>query len=255
MKTSILTFALSILLTVAAHAQLKWEETTVALHPAIGDKQAVAHFKYENAGKTPIHFKSVRASCGCTAARTQQNVVNPGEKGAITATFNIGGRVGLQIKTVTVQTDDPNAKRATTILTMKVDVPQLLNILPTLVYWQNGEQPQPKTITVKANNNAPVKKLDVHSSNPIFTAKVEPGAGPGEFKISVQPTSTKQTALAALTIKPDYPPNSPQMFYATARVMPTPVPRSAATASPVARPPAFTTRLTPTPKPAASASR
>src|SRR6266550_6860801 len=89
-----------------AHAELKWEQTSVELHPAFSDKQAVAHFKYENVGKTPVHFESVKASCGCTTAQTQKDEVAPGEKGEITATFNIGGRVGQQIKTISVETDD-----------------------------------------------------------------------------------------------------------------------------------------------------
>src|SRR5213080_1172055 len=34
-----------------ARAELKWEQTSVDLQPALGDKQAVAHFKYENVGR------------------------------------------------------------------------------------------------------------------------------------------------------------------------------------------------------------
>ena len=50
-----------------ARSELKWEQTSVDLKPALGDKQAVAHFKYENVGKTPVHFKSVHASCANTS--------------------------------------------------------------------------------------------------------------------------------------------------------------------------------------------
>src|SRR5205085_10142215 len=95
-----------------AREELKWEQTSVDLRPAIGDKQSVAHFKYENVGKTPVYFKSVHASCGCTAAQTQKEQVAPGEKGEVTATFNIGGRTGTQDKTVRVQTDYPDPSRA-----------------------------------------------------------------------------------------------------------------------------------------------
>src|SRR5205823_9929187 len=70
-----------------ARAELKWEQTSVELHPGFSDKQSVAHFKYENVGKTPVHFRSVHASCGCTTAQTQKDEVPPGEKGEITATF------------------------------------------------------------------------------------------------------------------------------------------------------------------------
>src|SRR5213595_4247224 len=116
-----------------ARSELKWEQTSVDLKPALGDKQAVAHFKYENVGKTPVHFKSVHSSCGCTTAQTQKDEVPPGEKGEITATFNIGGRTGTQVKTVTVQTDDPDPAHATTQLTLKAIITPLLEIQPTLV--------------------------------------------------------------------------------------------------------------------------
>src|SRR5713101_2983185 len=151
MKTRILTFTLSIFLCAAARAELKWEQNTIDLHPAVGDKTAVAHFKYENVGKTQVRFKSVKASCGCTTTQSQKEIVNPGEKGEITATFNIGDRTGMQMKTVTVQTDDPNPAQATTVLTLKANIAQALEIKPTFVYWQSGEQPKPKKISVKAS--------------------------------------------------------------------------------------------------------
>src|SRR5436853_472510 len=207
-------------LTQGARAELKWEQTSVDLQPKFDDKQAVAHFKYENVGKTPIHFKSVHASCGCTTAQTQKEQVAPGQKGEITATFNIGGRTGTQVKTVTVRTDDPNPAHSTTVLTLKAVITPLLEIQPALVYWQNGEEPKPKIITAKANKDAAIKKLNVASSTPDFTAKVEPGSAPNEFRISVQPHDTTKAVYATLTIKPDSPANTGNMFSAAARVMP-----------------------------------
>ena len=212
----------------SARAELKWEQTSVDLRPAFNDKQAVAHFKYENVGSTPIHFKSVHASCGCTTAQTQNEQVAPGQKGEITATFNIGGRTGTQVKTVTVQTDDPEP--STVVLTLKAVITPLLEIQPTLVYWQNGEEPKPKIITAKANKDAAVKKLDVASSTPDFTTKVDTGSAPNEFRISIQPRDTTKAAYATLTIKPDSPANTGNMF-AAARVMP-PAPTSGTAITP-----------------------
>ncbi len=202
-----------------ARAELKWEQTSVDLQPALGDKQAIAHFKYENVGKTPVHFTSVHASCGCTTAQTQNEQVAPGEKGEITATFNIGGRTGTQVKTVTVQTDDPDLARARTVLTLKAVITPLLEIQPALVYWQNGEEPKPKIIVAKVNKAAAIKKLDVISSVPDFTAEVDAGSASNEFRISVQPRDTAKAVYATLSIKPDSP-NTANVFSAAARVMP-----------------------------------
>src|SRR6266403_2650381 len=215
----------------SARAELKWEQTSVDLRPAFNDKQAVARFKYQNVGKTPVYFKSVHASCGCTAAQTQKEQVAPGEKGEVTATFNIGGRTGTQVKTVTHQTDDPDPARSTTVLTLKAVITPLLEVQPAFVYWQNGEERKPKVITAKANKDAAIKKLDVASSTPDFTAKVDAGSAPNEFRISVQPRDTSKAVYATLTIKPDSPANTGNTFAVAARVMP-PAPTSGTAITP-----------------------
>jgi len=212
MKTHIFAFTLSVVLCLTARAGLKWDQTSIELHPAAADKQAIGHFKYQNTGDKPVRFKSVRTSCGCTAAQTQKEEVPAGEKGEITATFNIGERTGTQVKTVTVETDDP--ANVTTVLTLKAVIPQQLDITPTFVFWGQGEAPKPKTIVVRAAKDFPVKHLKVTSSSPDFQAKVEE-TGNGEFKIDVQPQDTKRPIASTLTIQPE---DSPKIFYATARI-------------------------------------
>jgi hypothetical protein len=217
MKTHILAFALSIVICFSARAELKWEQTTLELHPTPADKQAVGHFKYQNAGKTPVRFKSVHASCGCTTAQTQKDEVPPGGTGEITATFNIGDRTGLQVKTVTVETEDPTSPK--TVLTLRTIIPQQLEISPTFVFWKQGEKPDPKTITVKVGKDFTVKHIKVTSSSPDFQTKVEEN-GKGEFKIDVQPHETNNVIASTLTIQPE---DSQKVFYATARITNSPI--------------------------------
>jgi uncharacterized protein DUF1573 len=214
-KRTLLLGALSFWIAAAVHAELSWEKTELDLHPALNDTTAVGVFKYQNKGDKPVHFKSVRPSCGCTTAALQKNDVAPGEKGEITATFTIGDRTGLQVKTVTVDTDDP--QKPQTVLTLKATIAQALEVQPNLVYWQTGEDPKPKTISAKAGKGVTVKNLEVTSSSPDFTTKVESGPAAGEFLISVQPHDTGHQTNAVLTIKPD---SSGKVYSATARVMP-----------------------------------
>ena len=212
MRTHIFVFTLSIFLCAIARAELKWEQTTVESHPVAGDKEAVGHFKYQNTGSKPVRFKSVHTSCGCTAAQTQKDEVPPGEKGEITATFKIGDRTGTQVKTVTVDTDDP--VNATTVLTLKAVIPQELEINPSFVFWGQGEAPKSKTIVVRAGKDFSVKELKVTSSSPDFETKVAQ-TGKGQFKIDVQPHDTSRKSAATLTIQPE---GSSKTFYAMARV-------------------------------------
>ena len=257
MKTRILTFTLSIFLCVAARAELKWEQTTIDLKPNVGDKTAVAHFKYENTGTTPVHFKSVKASCGCTTTQSQKDVVNPKEKGEIVATYNIGGNTGLQTKTVTVQTDDPNPAQATTILTLRTNIPTALEIRPTFVFWQTGEEPKPKKVTVKASKDFPAKNITVKTNNDLFTANVTPGSAAGEWNIEVAPKETKSAIATSLTVQTDYPKDAPKAFYVQAQVKsPAPAPQNnpAATQIPplLRRPNTPAVAMTPALKPTSS---
>jgi hypothetical protein len=212
MRTRIFTFTLSIFVCTIARAELKWEQTAVELHPTAEDKEAVGHFKYQNTGSQPVRFKSVHSSCGCTAAQSQKDEVPPGEKGEITATFKIGDRTGTQVKTVTVQTDDPI--NATTVLTLKAVIPQQLEINPTFVFWGQGEALKPKSIVVRASKDFPVKKLRVTSSSPDFQTKVDQ-TGNGQFKIDIQPRDTSRNMDATLIIQPE---SSTKTFYAKASV-------------------------------------
>jgi len=212
MRTRIFAFTLSIFVCAIARAELKWEQTSVELHPAPADKEAVGHFKYQNTGSQPVRFKSVHTSCGCTAAQSQKDEVPPGEKGEITATFKIGDRTGTQVKSVTVQTDDP--VNATTVLTLKAVIPQQLEINPTFVFWGQGEALKSKSIVVRASKDYPVRQLKVTSSSPDFQTKVEE-TGNGQFKIDIQPSDTSRNMAATLTIQPE---GSSKTFYAMARV-------------------------------------
>ena len=194
-------------------AGLKWEQTQIELHPAAGAATAVGTFKYKNAGDTVIHFKSVTTSCGCTTAARKKDDVVPGETGEITATFKVGASTGVQQKTVRVETDDGEAP--VTILALRAVIPQMLELRPSFVYWENSEPAKPKTITVKAAKELHATNLKVSSSSNGFVTSVK-SAGRNEFKIEVQPHDTAHAVSAVLTVQPD---SGGQAVYATARVV------------------------------------
>src|SRR5947199_1420018 len=228
MKTPILAFTVLLMMCLGVRAELKWEQTAIELRPAANDKQAIGHFKYQNTGSTPVHFKSCHASGGCTTAQSQKEEVPPGDKGEITATFNIGDHTGTQIKTVTVETDEATNQK--TVLTLKAEIPQQLDITPNFVFWKQGEKPDSKTINVKVGKDFTVKHIKVTSSTPDFQTKVEE-AGNGQFKINVKPQETNKVVASMLTIQAE---DSQKVFYATARITNAPPSVPGAPAGPTA---------------------
>ncbi len=66
-------------------------------------------FVISNVGKSDLIIRKVKASCGCTAVKPEKEVIAPGEKTSIKATFNSRGKSGRQNKSITVITNDPLA--------------------------------------------------------------------------------------------------------------------------------------------------
>src|SRR5437868_549222 len=160
-------------LAATSRAGLKWEQTQIELHPAAGAATAVGTFKYTNTGSNVIHFNSITTSCGCTTAARKKDDVAPGESGEITATFKVGASTGVQQKTVRVETDDPAA--SVTVLALRAVIPQMLELRPSFVYWEDGEPAKPKTIMVKAAKELHATILKVSSSSSEFVTPVSPG--------------------------------------------------------------------------------
>ena len=216
MKTKILeliAILVALALTDTCRAGLNWEQTQIELHPAPGAATAVGSFKYKNTGDTVVHFKSITTSCGCTTAARKKDDVAAGETGEITATFKVGTSTGVQQKTVRVETDD--AAAPVTVLALRAVIPQMLELRPSFVYWENSEPAKPKAIMVKAAKELHATSLKVSSSSNEFATSVS-SAGQNEFKIEVQPRDTSHAVSAVLTVQPD---NGGKPVYATARVV------------------------------------
>jgi hypothetical protein len=77
-----------------------------------GDKKDYT-FNLTNSGKSDLHIRNVRSSCGCTAVAPSKKVVAPGETVPIKVTFDSRGKRGRQSKSITVITNDPKNPTST----------------------------------------------------------------------------------------------------------------------------------------------
>jgi hypothetical protein len=65
-------------------------------------------FFITNTGKSDLIIRNVQASCGCTATKPEKTVIKPGEKSKIDIVFDTKHRNGMQHKSITVITNDPD---------------------------------------------------------------------------------------------------------------------------------------------------
>jgi hypothetical protein len=81
----------------------------------------VSHeFEVKNVGTGDLVIEKVRASCGCTAATPDDNIVKPGESTKIKVTFNTTRRIGMQTKHVYIFTNAPDEQDARLTFTANI---------------------------------------------------------------------------------------------------------------------------------------
>lgn len=74
----------------------------------IQDSIVATKFVIINEGGELLKITSVKSSCGCTAVVVGKNELKPRESTDLKVTFDSKGKSGMQFKTITVETNDPN---------------------------------------------------------------------------------------------------------------------------------------------------
>jgi hypothetical protein len=62
-------------------------------------------FKFKNTGTAPLIISNIGVSCGCTTPEWTKDPVMPGKSGTISAKFNSAGKMGMQNKVLTIESN------------------------------------------------------------------------------------------------------------------------------------------------------
>ena len=62
-------------------------------------------FKFKNVGTQPLVISNIGVSCGCTTPDWTKEPVMPGKTGTVTAKFNSTGKMGMQNKVLTIESN------------------------------------------------------------------------------------------------------------------------------------------------------
>ncbi len=116
------TLLLALSLTAAAYTTTHAQTTTKAMGPVAGPAitfeevkydfgsvvagGTVDHvFKFKNTGTAPLIISNIGVSCGCTTPEWTKAPILPGKTGSIAAHFNSTGKMGMQNKVLTVESN------------------------------------------------------------------------------------------------------------------------------------------------------
>lgn len=195
---------------------LVWESKEIAVTAQLGAQNESIVFKFTNASDKDVTITNVHASCGCTTPRLEKYTYAPGESGEVTAIFNIGNRQGMQVKQVTVTTDDGAPP---SILTLKVDIPELVRFSARALIWRKGEEPAPKTVVANIKQEDAIHLTNVITRDDTFSVELKEVEAGKTYEIIATPSATDKPIARSVTISSDFPATSPQNFTLTLRVL------------------------------------
>lgn len=141
--------------------------------------EVVEHdYVIRNEGNLSLEILSVRASCGCTAVKPSQNVIAPGEEATVQARFDLRGRNGMQIKTITVNSNDPNTPTVT--MQLKGTIVNALSAQPSSIFFGRVEPGAVRTRPFEiVSGKGPIQIVEYRTTHPglvVTPVAAEPGA-------------------------------------------------------------------------------
>ena len=135
--------------------------------------QKVEHtYIIRNSGDKPLSIRSVRPSCGCTAAQVSTPLVQPGRITEIKVTFNSSHFNGAIRKTIVLETDDPKAPIM--MLTLQGLVTEEITVTPRQIDlgFLKFNATRETHVTVINNGKRLVKLVSVSTPFPEISAKL-----------------------------------------------------------------------------------
>lgn len=90
--------------------QLVWEKASHDFG-VIEENAKVQHvYKFTNKGNEPLLITNVQVTCGCTVPSWPKDPIMPGTSSEMLVQFNSAGKMGKQMKVVTVSSNAVNAE-------------------------------------------------------------------------------------------------------------------------------------------------
>lgn len=184
---------------------LTFEKPLLEIKLAADAKTAQADFNFENKTDQPVTITRFDKTCSCVSVQITGGKLTyqPGEKGAVRATFDLGNFSGVVDKMIVIWlAGDPEAKPSIT-LTVRVHIPVLVVMDAKTLKWLIGSKPEPQKIDIKMEHAKPIKIVNTTCSSEAFTLELKTLAEGKHYELWVTPKETGSPALAIIRLETD----------------------------------------------------
>lgn len=184
---------------------LTFEKPLLEIKLAADAKTTVADFNFENKTDKPVTIARFDKTCSCVSVQITggKQTYQPGEKGVVRATFDLGNFSGVVDKMVILWlTGDPEATPSIT-LTVRVHIPVLVVMDAKTLRWPIGSKPEPQKIDIKMDHAKPIKILQTTCSSEAFKLELKTLEEGQHYELWVTPKATGEPALAIIRLETD----------------------------------------------------
>jgi hypothetical protein len=187
-----------ILVAAVIHAEpaLRFKTTTLSLRAKPGETSLSATFEFTNSATQPITITRIETSCGCTKAESDAKVYPPAGDGRLGVTVSPGTTDGTMLRTISIQTDEPD--HPTYHLQLNIEVPPILTIEPNYLAWRATDQ-KPKKLILHSNAAAGIILREVRIPDGLFRATII--ATDPVVEIEIVPLGAKPGTTHDLTLE------------------------------------------------------
>lgn len=195
------------LLSFASAAGLKFDELLKTLEVDPTETIVTSDFKFTNTTDKPVKIAKYDAACSCMSLKVKGGKLQyaPGETGVIRAVFDMGNFSGQVDKILQVWLDDDPESKPSVTLTVRVNIPVLVQIEPKTILWEIGAPAEPQTVKITMNYEQPIKVLSAELSSAAFTSTLKTIEEGKSYELEIVPASTERPALGIVRIETDCP--------------------------------------------------
>jgi hypothetical protein len=202
-------FALSLFLLARLDASsLMWGKDRISTEVIGGEQTEVkAAFPFKNTGDRPVTITGAQPSCGCTTAVPDKKTYAPGESGEIAVVFHPADRTGLQEKTITVTTDEPN--QLPKELVFEINIKEYLTVEPRLLPWKLGAEPSEKLTVISALPSHPIAEVTAQGVLAgTCETRIETVEKGQKYNLYVKPVSTAKVLITDVIVQAKFANNT-----------------------------------------------
>lgn len=148
-------------------------------------------------GPDTLKIYRVKPACGCTTAPLSKKEIAPGDSAELDVTLNVRNYSGNVHKTISIKTNDPNAR--TKIFHLRTEVLRALTVSPRFINFRDAKPGEESSAKVVVSNNSDkeikVMELNIRPQNVKCDLKkgtVIPPKGKLEINASLVPEGTER---------------------------------------------------------------